>query len=696
MMIKRSFVLFVVLTTLLISSVAWTDTLVTPNPEHRESSQLITRFISQVHYKKTFLNDAQSKAIFDEYIKTLDPNRSFFTQSDINAFSHYSEKLDNALLQGDLSSVFKMFSAFNQRRIERAKFALKQLEEDFDYSIDEDFQLDREEAPWAKDRSELDELWRKRVKNDVLVLTLSGKTEEEVKKTLRKRYERLERTSHQYYAEDTYEFFINAYLRTIEPHTSYFSPRTSENFKINMSLSLEGIGAVLRSTDEYTEVQRVIKGGPADLSGLLHADDKITGVGQGKDGEIVDVVGWRLDDVVQLIRGPKGSLVRLQIISNKSGVDGPSKVIPIVRDKIKLEEQQAKKSIIELPDGNTNRKVGVISIPTFYMDFDAYQRGDDDYKSTTRDTLALLEELEKENVEGIIIDLRGNGGGSLAEAISLTGLFIKKGPVVQVRESTGNINLNKDKDPSIAYTGPLAVLVDRHSASASEIFAGAIQDYGRGIIVGEPTFGKGTVQSIFDLNRHSRSDNKLGQLKLTVAQFFRVNGDSTQHRGVVPDIVFPTAIANENQGERELDNALPWDKIASAKFNRFNRSGKIDFNKITENHLDRVKTDSGFVFLVAEAQVRANEFDKKVVSLLKSKRKAEREKLEAERLDRLNTYRKSRDLEPIDSIEKLVEEATSNTHDISDDLEKIQLRETAAILLDSIDSSKKKPTLSQR
>ena len=492
--------------------------------------------------------------------------------------------------------------------------------------------------------------------------------------------------SNQYKPEDAFEIFINSYLKTIDPHTSYFSPRTSENFKINMSLSLEGIGAVLRSTDEYTEVQRVIKGGPADLGGQLHADDKIIGVGQGKDGEIVDVVGWRLDDVVDLIRGPKDSVVRLQIVPTTSGVDGPPKTISIVRNKIKLEEQQAKKSIIELPNGQITHNIGVISIPTFYMDFGAYQSGDKNYKSTTRDTLALIKELKKENIEGLIIDLRSNGGGSLAEAIALTGLFIRSGPVVQVRENTGAINLNKDEDPSIAYTGPLAVLVDQHSASASEIFAGAMQDYRRAVVVGEPTFGKGTVQSIVDLNRYNSRDikAKLGQLKLTMAQFFRVNGDSTQHRGVVPDIIFPTAIESDEQGERSLDNALPWDHISSAKYNRYNSAGSFNFQTLKDKHQARVQTDPGFNFLVNEATVRTKEMDKKTVSLLKSKREAERKKMQDERLQRLNTYRVSRNLEPIDSIEQLNEEAKSNNHDISDDLEKIQLRETAAILLDAI------------
>ena len=684
-MIKRRFIVFFAFIALLGSASA--DVTLSPKPEHPLSTRLIASFINQYHYKKTTLDDKQSIQVLDEFLDNLDPNRSFFIESDIRAFKKYSTKLDNALLNGKINPAFDMFSTYNMRRIERAEYALKLLEHNnFDFTRNEDYLFDRSESDWAKDKKALDEIWRKRVKNDVLVLSLTEKTDEEIKKTLAKRYERLLRTSNQYKAEDAYEIFINSYLKTIDPHTSYFSPRTSENFKINMSLSLEGIGAVLRATDEYTEVQRVIKGGPADLGGQLHADDKIIGVAQGHKGEMVDVVGWRLDDVVDLIRGPKDSVVRLQIIPKTGGIDGPAKSISIVRNKIKLEEQQAKKSIIEIPEGAFTHRIGVISIPTFYMDFEAYQRGDDNYKSTTKDTLALIKELKKEGVEGLIVDLRGNGGGSLAEAIALTGLFIRSGPVVQVRENSGKVDLNKDTDPSIAYTGPLAVLVDQHSASASEIFAGAVQDYRRGIVVGEPTFGKGTVQSIVDLNRYAPRSNKakLGQLKLTMAQFFRVNGDSTQHRGVVPDIIFPTAIESDEQGERSLDNALPWDTIASAKYSRYNRAGSFDIPALQTQHKQRIKSDPGFNFLVGEVEVRAKEFDKKTVTLLKSKRKTEREALEAQRLERLNTYRASRDLDPLKSIEELSEEAKSNTHDIADDLEKIQLRETAAILLNSI------------
>ncbi len=666
-----------------------------PTPEHGISAIITTKFIEQYHYKKTQLNDEQSADILNHYIDALDPNRNIFIQSDIDAFQRYRHALDESLHDGKLAPAFEIFEVFNQRRLERADYALQRLEQPFDFEVDEQYRFDRSEAAWAKDRAELDDIWRKRVKNDVLTLTLAKKSDEELKKTLRKRYERLKSRSQQFKPEDVYALFINAYLQTVEPHTSYFSPRASENFKINMSLSLEGIGAVLRSVDEHTVVQSVVKGGPADLSGQLHADDRIIGVAQGEDGKIEDVVGWRLDDVVSLIRGPKDSTVRLQILPHESGLDGPSKEITIVRNKIKLEEQQAKKSIIEVAQGEKISRIGVITIPTFYMDFDAYARGEKDYRSTTRDSHLLIDELLKEKVDGIVIDLRGNGGGSLAEAVSLTGLFIKSGPVVQIRDSSGKVKTNDDDDASVAYTGPLAVLVDRYSASASEIFAGAIQDYGRGIIIGEPTFGKGTVQSIIDLNRFVREPHPtLGQLKLTIAQFFRVNGDSTQHRGIIPDIIFPTAEQSEEQGERSLENALPWAKIKAANFSHYDRD-KPDLMSIESRHQQRIASDKGFEFLLAQAAERHKIMNKTTISLLKTERQKERELQEEEQRQRLNKFRVSIGLAPVEKEDIQEDEekdtlANKEKESIKDEVRKIQLKEASAILADLIHAPQEK------
>jgi len=681
-MIKRS---IIVLTILMCSATgvfsATSATPLVPLPKHALSATIITQLIDRYHYKSTQLNDTQSRIILEHYIDNMDPSRSIFTIEDVNSFNRFKTRLDDALLKGDLSPAFIIFRLYNQRRVERAEYALQRLQAPFDFTLDETYLFDRSEEPWAKNKKALDELWRKRVKNDVLSLLLADKTDDEIKKTLGKRYARLKNESSQFNSEDTYEFFINTYLRSVEPHTGYFSPRASENFKINMSLSLEGIGAVLQTIDEHTVVQRIVTGGPADLAGELHAEDRIIGVAQGDEGSIEDVVGWRIDDVVDLIRGPKGSKVRLQILAKDSGLDGPSKEIIISRDRVKLEKQQVKKSIIELPNGNKTTRIGVITIPMFYVDFDAADRGDKDYRSTTRDTRVVLEELQAEGIDGLIVDLRGNGGGSLTEAVSLTGLFIRSGPVVQVREKTGKLELKKDEDRSIAYIGRLAVLVDRFSASASEIFAGAMQDYGRGIVVGEPTFGKGTVQSVIDLNRFvKRKDFVLGKLKITMAQFFRVNGESTQHRGVIPDIIFPTAVESDDQGERSLENALPWANISAAKFTPFN-SSVADLSNIKLQHEARAKRDSGFIYLVAQAEVQRKVLNKKQVTLLKTQRQIEREKLETEQRERLNNFRISRGLKPQKKDDDS-EMSKDSREKLSKELDEIELRETAAILID--------------
>ena len=666
-----------------------------PLPEHSLSAQIITQFIERFHYKKTRLDNEQSEEILEKYLKSLDPNRSFFTQEDIDSFGRYATTLDDALAQGDLEPAFAIFRIYKQRRMERAKFALDNLKLPFNFDKNETYRFDRSEAPWAHNQEALDEIWRKRVKNDVLSLLLANKTGKESREILSKRYERIKTRSNQFKPEDAYEVFINTYLSTVEPHTGYFSPRSSENFNINMSLSLEGIGAALQTIGEHTVVQRIITGGPADLDGRLKTKDKIVGVAQGHDGEFEDVVGWRIDDVVSLIRGPRDSVVRLQVLPKESGVHGAGKIITIVRNKVTLEKQQAKKKIIEIPSGTSKKRIGVITIPTFYIDFQAYSRGEEDYRSTTRDTRRLVDELMKENVDGIIIDLRNNGGGSLSEAVSLTGLFIEDGPVVQIRNNDGETESNNDTDPGIVYTGPLAVLVNRFSASASEIFAGAIQDYGRGTIVGEPTYGKGTVQSVIDLNRYARdNDVTLGRLKLTVAQFFRVNGDSTQHRGVIPDIVFPTAEGHSNHGERGLKNALAWASIKAADYKPFNRPIET-IDDVKARHEQRIKSDSGFKFLLAQAEVRRSVSNKKEVSLLRKNRKLEREALETKQNELLNRFRLSRGMKPVHKNSLIENEDNDNEadDDINEEIELIEVRETASILVDLI--AKRAETLTQ-
>lgn len=688
-MMIRKFLLALLLAcaaTSAISSISAATAPLRPSDEHSFSSALVSKFITQFHYKENRLDDAQSQSILEHYFEALDPNRNIFTASDISSFSHYSRKLDDALRKGDMEPAFKIFRLFNQRRDERAQYALQRLEQPFDFTIDEHYLFDRSDAEWPRDKKALDEIWRKRVKNDVLNLMLAEKSDEALKKTLRKRYQRYITRASQMKSEDVYEIFINAYLKSLEPHTAYFSPRASENFDINMKLSLEGIGAVLHTVEDYTVVKKVITGGPAELSGQINSEDRIAGVGQGENGEIEDVVGWRIDDVVELIRGPKNSVVRLQILPKADGLGGTGKIITLVRDKIKLEEQRVKKSVIEVTDGAIQSRIGVITIPTFYMDFDAARRGDKDYVSTTRDTRKLIEELKAEQVDGIVIDLASNSGGSLSEAISLSGLFIKSGPVVQVHDSDNRLEVNEDTDRSIAYSGPLAVLVNRYSASASEIFAGAMQDYGRAVIIGEPTYGKGTVQQMVDLNRYAVGtiDAKLGQLKLTMAQFFRVNGDSTQNRGIIPDILFPTAKLNDDIGERTLENALPWARIEAADFIPYRRDN-TDLSLIQQRHLKRVDSDSGFEFLLAQAEVRKEVLDKTTVTLLMSARKAEREKQENASLERINRFRISVGLKPNEKSDFDEEENSSRDDEaFTDAVKQIELKEAAAILVDLI------------
>lgn len=643
--------------------------------KHQQAIDIITHILTAYHYRKTELDDAMSKKIFTNYFDSLDPNRSFFTLEDVNQFSEYRTELDDALRNENLAVFYDIFKMYRQRVKQRIDYALSQLDREFNFEEKERYRYDRTDMPWPSSEAEIHEIWDKRIKNDYLLLKLSDKPEDEIRKTLHDRYERMVTSTFQLNANDVFQTFVNAYTTAVEPHTAYFSPRTSENFDISMSLSLEGIGAVLSAETDYTEVERIVTGGPADLSNELEAGDRIIGVAQGKDGEMLDVIGWRLDDVVDLIRGPKDSVVRLEILPKDMAPGSHTKTIELVRNKIKLEQQAAQSHIIDL-EGSTS-KIGVIDVPTFYMDFAAYARGDENYRSTTRDVRELIAELQEQGIDGLVIDLRGNGGGSLTEALELTGLFISGGPIVQTRDASGYIEIDIDPDPGIFYKGPLAVLVDRNSASASEIFAGAIQDYRRGIIIGEPTFGKGTVQNIIDLNRFDDSiDAELGRLKTTIAQFFRVSGSSNQHRGVIPDIIYPTAHVTDEYGERAYDNALPWDSIRPAHFEP--AVAPVErFDLVREQHKKRIANNESFKALLKRTEFVQQLREGNTVSLNLEIRREERDRLQAEQEELDEEYRASLglDIESEDDAEEDNEEA---------DKPDILLREAARILNDLI------------
>ncbi|MEN8212985.1 MAG: carboxy terminal-processing peptidase [Pseudomonadota bacterium] len=651
-----------------------------PSLTHQKAMLLTTRVMQRYHYKSHQLDDSFSQEILHKYLEMLDPNKGFFTKSDIDEFQLlYSDILDDDIKNARLEASFTIFKRFRQRVDQRMSKALELVDYPFDFTIDEDYLIDREDAKWAVDQRALDELWRKRVKNDTLAQHLMDKDDKEIKEKLAKRYQGTQRRTRQMSADDIFQTFMNAYTGALEPHTGYMLPHNAENFDITMRLSLQGIGAVLKSDSEYTSIQSIVPGGPADKSGQLHAGDKVVGVAQGRDGEMIDVVGWKLQKVVEKIRGKKGSTVRLNIIMKKSGSSEITKEIILVRDKIKLEEQAVKASVTDDLEGLQGKRIGVIDVPTFYRDFQGASSGNEDFRSTTRDVRKALKELQEKGVDGIVIDLRDNGGGSLTEATELTGLFIDSGPIVQVKDYSGGIEAERDPDPEIVYSGPLLVMVNRNSASASEIFSGAIQDYGRGIIIGEPTFGKGTVQQLIDLSNYVSSGKDMGRLRLTIAQFFRVNGASTQHRGVTPDISFPT-IKDSDYGERSYENALPWSKIKAANYAGWKT---FRLNRVESNHKERIKKDSGFIYLQAQAELFHNLKSEKTVSLNESKRQAEWEQKDQQRRALRNEYRRSIELKPLTKADEDNEDLVEKI-DEEEKVDEIERNEAARILADVI------------
>lgn len=663
-----------------------------PDRDQVIASLNVVELLKRHHYNKPPLNDARSAKIFDSYIEMLDPSRSYFTAGDLAEFETWRNEFDDFLKNGNLEPGFAIYKVHLQRLQSRLQYALSLLDkgvDSFDFSLDEELLIDRKNAAWPENEAALDDLWRKRVKDEVLRLKLAGKEPAAIQELLVKRYKnqlsRLEQTR----GEDVFQTYINAFAQSYDPHTQYLSPDNAENFDINMSLSLEGIGAVLQSDNEHVKVVRLVPAGPAEKSKQIAPADKIIGVGQSNE-EMVDVIGWRLDEVVKLIRGPKGSVVRLEVIpASNAPNDQSSKVVAITREAVKLEEQAAKKSILNLEQDGRAYKLGVIEIPAFYLDFKALRAGDKDYKSTTRDVKKLLTELEQENVDGVVIDLRNNGGGSLQEATELTGLFINQGPTVLVRNSDGRVDVLADEQTGVFYKGPLAVLVNRLSASASEIFAGAMQDYHRALIVGGQTFGKGTVQTVQPLNH--------GELKLTLAKFYRVSGQSTQHQGVIPDISYPAEVDTKEIGESALPEAMPWDSIRAA-INPDMNPFKPFLAELKARHDTRTGDNPDFVFTRDRLALTQELMHETTVSLNEEKRRAQQDRIEKRQLALENALRSAKGEEPLAKLEREDE----NTPHIEPEKVKPEddayLAESGRILLDylGLENSVAKEASTQR
>lgn len=625
-------------------------------PVFGKEARVISYLLDNNHYRKIRFNDSLSSVVFDAFFKELDNNRFYFLASDIQSFQKYRLALDDMTRAENVAPAFEIYKIFQDRYRARLKDVVSNLVgQKFDYSTDEYYETDRDKTDWAKSEDELNDVWRKIVKSQALSLKLSGKKQEEISDILKKRYERLEKSFEQLNSEDVFSIYMNCITEAYDPHTNYLSPKVSELFKQSMTLSLEGIGAKLQTDNDYTKVVEIIPGGPAEKSNQLHPNDLITGVAQG-NAEMVDVIGWRIDEVVKLIKGPKGSPVRLQVLPVQTGVNGPSIILSFIREKIRLEDQAAKKKTINYTSNGKNLKLGVISLPSFYMDFEAYSKGDSNYRSTTRDVKKLIKDLQTEGIDGIVMDLRNNGGGSLTEAIDLTGLFIKEGPVVQVRNSVNRVEIGLDDDKRIAYSGPLVVLTNRFSASASEIFAGAIQDYHRGVIAGESTYGKGTVQTVIDLDRFIKDGDKVGELKLTFQKFYRVTGSSTQHKGVTPDILLPSALKPEQFGESASPSALPWDIIKKTDFEKTPDITDKLVVGLTKNYQDRLKFDATLKSYAGEVDDIKRNLSETKISLNEIKRKQEMEDAEKKKADNLSTKISTKEGLSTDDLSKLKDE----------------------------------------
>jgi carboxyl-terminal processing protease len=604
-----------------------------PSVSQEKVETLVAKLLTTYHYRKVKLNDSLSSVVWDNYLKEVDNNKTYLLASDVAGFEKYRYQIDDALINGDLTAAYDIYNVFRKRYQERAEFIKQEIKKPFVFTADETFNTDREKAAWPKTVEEQNDLWRKILKNQALELKLGNRKDSVVTATMNQRYANLDKAINRIKSADVFQLYMNSFAEALDPHTNYLSPTNADRFNQEMSQSLEGIGAMLQEDGEYIKITNVLPGGPAFKSNLLKTNDKIAGVAQGDNGAIVNTMNWQVDEVVKLIKGPKGTVVRLQVISPNAIAGAPPKEIRLVREKIKLEEQRAKKEVIEVTDNGKAFKIGVINVPMFYRDFEGARKREEGFSSTTSDVKKFVEELKTQKVDGIVIDLRDNGGGSLTEAIDLTGLFIPKGPVVQVKESTGETEVYSDKDGgTVVYDGPMAVLVNRFSASASEIFAAAIQDYKRGIIVGGQTFGKGTVQTLIDLNQWlPKEPEKVGQVKMTIQKFYRINGSSTQHKGVTPDIELPSAFSAEEYGESSQPSALPWDQINSTRYDLSRGLDDKVLSRLRTRFDQRLKSDPELKQLAQDLTEFKKAKENTTVSLQESKRRKEREEAERKR-----------------------------------------------------------------
>ena len=624
-----------------------------PTEDQRAIARKIGRILEETHYSRAAIDDAFSRQVFQRYLEFLDPEHSYFLASDVKEFSAYQDQFDDMIHTGNVDPGYLIFDRFKQRNRERMQYAISLLKSQPDWNTTATYDFDREHAAWPATAADMDQLWKKRVTNDVLSLLLQGKTWPQAADSLRKRYQTVIQRVDQVKSEDVFEDLMNAYARTYDPHTSYFSPLNSEEYRIQMSLNYEGIGASLQLLDNYVTVMNVIQGGPASVAGTLKPNDRITGVGQGQAGPITDVVGWRLDDVVQLIRGKAGTAVRLQVLPAGAAPGSKEKVLEFVRNKVTLKAQEAQSKLKTITDHGRTFRIGVITVPSFYEDIAAENAGDPNYRSTTRDVLRLLEKLEAQHIDGLVLDLRDNGGGYLPEATALTGLFIPHGPVVQLRDRSGHIEVLDDPEQGPAYNGPLAVLVNRFSASASEIFAGAIQDYHRGVIIGQNTFGKGTVQNLVPLDRWSDKPVD-GQLTVTIGKFYRVTGESTQHRGVVPDVALPSPIDPKEVGEADQPDSLPWDRISGVPFKTSTGMSAVpSIAQLNADEASRTRHDADYQWLVADINNIEAMRARHTVSLNLAERREERTRQDKTLLSLDNKRRAAFGLPPLTSVDKI-------------------------------------------